>query len=657
MNRSGYSCRIIDLVRQSDEAVLGALTRTSDFAVEDTQRAAWLFEIAHLRSLAPDISGLDPAAHAFFEYAIPRMGRRVDVLLIIGGILFVLEYKVGERSFTRSAFDQVTDYFHEASHARPILPVLIATAARSAGEPALIRNGHDGVYHAVGVDPDGLMTTIHLAWNRLPVSSIDADEWAQGRYQPTPTIVEAATALYAGHNVKDLSRSDAGATNLAVTGEFVERVIADSQQRGRKALCLITGVPGAGKTLVGLDVATHHTDPASDLYSVFLSGNGPLVRVLHEALARDRVALARQRGMPVTKGQARSEVKAFIQNVHHFRDEGLKDRTRPPIEHVALFDEAQRAWNREQTANFMRRKRGIAAFDQSEPAFLLSCMDRHPDWAVVVCLVGGGQEINTGEAGISAWLEAARDEFAHWRVFAAPTLLGDEHGSSTLLRELQARQQVTLAKELHLAVSMRSFRAESLNQWVQAVLDGDAARAARHYQHIARRYPIVLTRDFDKARQWTRNRARGSERYGLVVSSQAQRLKPYAIDVRAPVDPVHWFLNEKDDVRSSYFLEDAATEFHVQGLELDWTCVAWDADLRRTETGWKNFSFRGNRWERIRAADRQRHQINAYRVLLTRARQGMTIVVPRGDRCDATRLPAFYDQTYDFLKAAGLDCL
>jgi hypothetical protein len=598
-----------------------------------------------------------------FEYSIPRMGRRIDVLMLLGGVLFVFEYKVGEKHFPAHALDQVVDYsldlknFHETSHHAVIAPILIATEAHAVPLLAVRESKSDRVLAPLATNADGLADAINAVLTTYPNEHIAPDYWQQGRYHPTPTIIEAATALYAGHSVQELSRSDAGAINLAQTSHRLEQIIAESRQNNRKVICFVTGVPGAGKTLVGLNIATRHIDPESALYSVFLSGNGPLVKILHEALARDRVAQAKLRGEKAKKGEAKSQIKAFIQNVHHFRDECLTDVAQPPVEHVALFDEAQRAWDLQQTAQFMQRKKGRAGFSQSEPAFLISCMDRHTDWAVVVCLVGGGQEINTGEAGIGGWIEAVRDQYPKWHIFASPNLRDREYQSADLLQPMAARGRVHFHSELHLSVSMRSFRAETVSAWVKAVLDGEVDRARELYDGFRERYPIVLTRNFAEAKAWVRAQARGSERYGLVVSSQAQRLKPYAIDVKSPMDPVHWFLNSKDDVRSSYYLEDVATEFHVQGLELDWTCVAWDADFRRVDHSWEHFSFRGNKWQKIHQPDSQRFQLNAYRVLLTRARQGMAIVVPEGDSQDPTRDPKLYSRTYSYLRELGVSGL
>lgn len=655
MHRAYYHARISDWLATDDATVLGRLNMNSAFAIETGQRDAWL---AQMQILKPVLAG-HPSGHVYFEYQIPRLGKRIDVVAIIGGVIFVIEFKVGEKDFTRHAIDQVCDYaldlknFHESSHDLYVVPVLVATEARPTQFVVRMTPQNDRLLEPICSTVAQLAQVFREVLAFAAAPDINAHNWEQGRYCPTPTIVEAATALYAGHNVEDISRSDAGATNLRDTSRAIAETIRQARDRREKAICFVTGVPGAGKTLVGLDIATQHFKPDDELYSVFLSGNGPLVAILREALARDKVQRDRDAGKRTKLGASRSEVKAFIQNVHHFRDECLLDPSRAPVEHVALFDEAQRAWNLEQTASFMRRKKGRADFHMSEPEFLISCLDRQPDWAVIVCLVGGGQEINTGEAGIGEWIESVRRTFPHWHLHLSSRLTDSEYAAGRVVEQVKDLPNVTFRDELHLGVSMRSFRAENVSLLVKQLLDLDTASARKTLQQVEERYPIRLTRDLNAAKEWVRSQARGSERYGIVASSQAQRLKPHAIDIRAPLNPIHWFLHGKDDVRSSYYLEDAATEFHVQGLELDWACVVWDGDFRYREEGWEHHEFRGDRWQRIRKAERQMYLKNAYRVLLTRARQGMVIVVPEGAERDPTRDVAFYDSTFHYLREIG----
>ena len=656
MRREYYSDTIANFLKTSSNEILGNLAQSSEFALEQTQRDAWLEEIRILQNILQPHKG-----SIYFEYSIPRMGKRIDVVLLIGSAIFVLEFKVGEKEFTSYAIDQVWDYsldlknFHETSHECFIAPILIATKAKVNTATVSTTSHNDKLLLPIKSNEELLSQVIDYVLRFVDGNEINPLQWESGRYQPTPTIIEAAMALYGGHSVSEISRSDASAINLRETSDAISEIIRLSKEKSHKSLCFVTGVPGSGKTLVGLNIATKHIDKDNDLYSVFLSGNGPLVAILREALTRDKVQRERGLGRKVNKGEVMSEVKLFIQNVHNFRDEGLINPDKPPIEHVALFDEAQRAWDLQQTANFMKRRKNLLNFHVSEPEFLISCLDRHPDWAVVVCLVGGGQEINTGEAGISEWIEALERSFPSWHINISPNLTDSEYGTEYVLNKIKTRQNVICKDELHLSVSMRSFRAEHVSLLVKQILDLHPEEANKTLEKVKENYPIVITRDLAKAKQWLKAQARGSERYGIVVSSQAERLKPHAINVKSPVDPIHWFLDGKEDVRSSYYLEDVVTEFQVQGLELDWACVTWDADFRYTEQGWDYRSFVGDRWNYIRKPERQIYLKNAYRVLLTRARQGMVIVVPSGDEEDHTRKKEFYDPIFEYLQKIGFD--
>jgi hypothetical protein len=359
----------------------------------------------------------------------------------------------------------------------------------------------------------------------------------------------------------------------------------------------------------------------------------------------------------LTKTEAARPVKQFIQNVHHFRDAYILDDKNSPHDHVVIFDEAQRAWNLEQTSNFMRRKKGVPDFNQSEPDFLISCMDRHVDWAVVICLVGGGQEINTGEAGISAWIDAIYSNYPEWDAYISTHMTDSEYRAESAIKKLGSRNNSHVRDSLHLSVSMRSYRAEKVSSFVKSLLDINRENATALVSGFNDKYPIKVTRNLDSAKNWIRSTARANQRYGMIVSSQASRLKPLAIDIRVNVDPRHWFLGDKSDVRSSWYLEDVATEFVVQGLELDWACVVWDADFRMTDSGWKHSSFVGEKWQNINKIERKTYLKNAYRVLLTRARQGMVIVVPEGSNDDPTRYPHFYDETFQYLESVGLEVI
>ena len=651
-----YSADLSDFCGATTESVMGALTTNSEYAVEPAQRDAWLTQIEVLSAATSEFSGT-----LFLEFNVPRIGSRIDAVLISGAVIFVIEFKVGEQEFKRDQINQVWDYaldlknFHLASHHAAIIPILVATNANYSDARLGVPHA-DRVYLPRKCNSAGLGDLIRVGLQEIAGEPLNGRLWGIAPYQPTPTIIEAAQTLYAKHSVEAIARHDAGARNLQVTSQRIEQLIDSARELQRKVIVFVTGVPGAGKTLVGLNVATKKRDVSQSTHAVFLSGNGPLVAVLTEALTRDELERLRGRGERLRKGAVKQKVKTFIQNVHHFRDAGLQD-VGPPDDHVVIFDEAQRAWDKAMTASFMLRRKRRAGFTQSEPEFLIDYLDRHVEWAVIICLVGGGQEINRGEAGISAWLDAIETHFPTWYVHVSPDLTDSEYAAGNALDRLKNRVNVTKDQSLHLAVSMRSFRAEHVSGFVKAIIDCDRRVAGEILQQISAQYPIALTRDLSRAKRWIREHARGTERFGLVASSGAQRLKPHAIDVRVEANPIHYFLNDAADTRSSYYLEDAATEFQVQGLELDWVLVSWDADLRYTTTDWNYHEFRGTRWTNIHKLDRRQYLRNAYRVLLTRARQGMVIFVPIGDSADPTRATTFYDPTFRYLAGIGIPVL
>ncbi len=654
-----FKSDIQTFLNSSTQEIIGQITLSNQFDSTFYQNKAWEGQIAILKKALKDYEGT-----LFFEFSIPRMGKRVDALIIIEGCVFVVEFKVGESQFNRHDIEQVWDYavdlknFHEPSHNAFLIPILVATEGEPGGVNIALSNHNDRLTDPIYANSENLEEIFDYTVEFLKdeTDSVNGNNFSKGRYAPTPNIIEAALALYKNHTVDNITKSDAETQNLNVTTSELSSVIDQARTQKKKIICFVTGVPGAGKTLVGLQLATSYLDKEGGSSSVYLSGNGPLVKILQEALARDKIEVEKRKGSKITKGQARTSVKTFIQNIHHYRDAYVDD-PKPPFDHVAIFDEAQRAWNKQQTIKFMKQRKGLLEFDYSEPEFLISCLDRHPDWSTIVCLVGGGQEINTGEAGITEWLNGIHEKFPHWDVYISPNLQASEYKAQSHIKALQEKTKVNFSKNLHLSVSMRSFRAENVSNFVKCLLDMDVDGASHYLKKISQNYPIVLTRDLSKAKRWLRRKARGSERYGLVVSSNAQRLKPYAIDVKSPMDPVKWFLNDKDDVRSSFYLEEVATEFHVQGLELDWACVTWDGDLRYSEKGWQPFAFVGNKWQHIHKEERKAYLINAYRVLLTRARQGMVIVVPEGDTKDHTRKEEFYDPTFNYLRKVGIQTI
>ena len=680
-----YSDTISRFLTKNAEEIIGKLTLGSQHDINDDTSNSWVEEIETLKGV---LTPYKERGSVYFEYNIPRMGRRADVILVIDELIFILEFKTAGSKFTHDAITQVWDYaldlknFQEGSLNRVIVPILVAPSEKDRNCSFVLNHFEDNVYEPLRTNANRLSEAFSISLTQIPHEVIDHsddrdEQWAKSGYEPTPTIIEAAIALYEENTVEDITKRggdiDKASTELS-------RIIDFCRENKRKAICFITGVPGAGKTLIGLNTAIDQFKRGEK--AVYLSGNFPLVEVLQEALTRDYVRRekikAKEEGRKAcTKEEAKSKVKAFIQMIHHYRDlylEGTEvvgneirpiegyfqshtDKAYIPTEHVAIFDEAQRAWTGDELKRFMREKKGIRDFPYSEPEYLISCMNRQLDWGVVVCLVGNGQAINKGEAGLTEWIESISRSYKDWDVYMSEYLLQSGDVNQTELALI--KQQLKPREDLHLKMSMRSFRSEKVSIFVNQLLALQKEEATETLKELEN-YPIVLTRSLDKAKQWLREHARGSERFGLLASSKAERLKAISINVRYQPDFVHWFLEDDTDIRSSNALEDTLTEFKVQGLEIDWACVAWDADLRlnKEQTAWQHHQLRsGTKWQNINKPINQQYQINAYRVLLTRARQGMVIVVPNGDNGvppDETRKPEWYDGIYNYLKDIGI---
>ena len=733
-----YSSAISEFIGEEENSIVGKLTGSSQHDINKETSSSWRAEIESLKEALKDYSD---RGSIYLEYNIPRMGHRVDAIVLIDGIVFILEYKTGRQTFNQSARNQVWDYaldlknFHADSKDRILVPIVVVPCALNEDCQLTPKSSEDKVYEPLFTNTHQLGTAIQNILDQATVQPSQSDEaWANSGYEPTPTIIEAAIALYEKNNVADITKSSG---DIEKTSKALNRIIDHCRKEKRKAICFITGVPGAGKTLIGLNTAFN-----KDKGAVYLSGNYPLVEVLQEALTRDYMERERiinsteEKQARIKKEDAKREVKAFIQMIHHYRDQYLEgvdittkdirpkpgyfesntDKAYIPAEHVAIFDEAQRAWTKEELQRFMREKKNIQNFPYSEPEYLISCMDRQPDWGVVVCLVGNGQSINKGEAGLNEWIETILRSYKNWDVYISQPILDSVRLSDTqrraiqlqcnlqckphhhLQRKLQCNLSYSLRNELqrcltykprrnlrnklqhnlmyklksnlrnvaqhslheslHLKISMRSFRSESVSIFINQLLDLKVEAAKSTLPKLSENnYPIVLTRSLEGAKRWLRSKKRGNERMGLLASSKAERLKAISINVKYSPNFVHWFLEDSQDFRSSDTLEDALTEFEVQGLEIDWACVAWDADLRLSEDKrtWEHFQLRGgDKWQNINKPVNQEYQINAYRVLLTRARQGIVILIPEGDDTDTTRKREWYDRTYNYLKGIGI---
>lgn len=707
-NRCLYVNSITDFLVSDKDRVFGLLCKNYHGDAPTTTRDAWLGEIEVLkRELVP---WQNEEAQVVFEYDIPRLGKRIDVVLLLDGIIFCLEFKVGESRILENDIDQVLDYaldlknFHKFSRDHLIVPVLVATRYEKRSSIIQASVYDDRVVNPLVTGEKGLGELIAEVLAHYPSEQPINESWIISPYAPTPTIIEAARTLYESHSVEDITRHEADEVTTGNTISYILDVIKKSKENGEKSICFVTGVPGAGKTLVGLDVAVKQTyqgneKPVEGESAVYLSGNGPLVAVLTEALARDNYEKCKKKGISKKKTDSKREVGKFIQIIHRYRDNMLAKIKNPvengileidpekaikveaagygEVEHVAIIDEAQRMWTHKRLADYLKRggtygnKLKVKDFPMSEPSFLIWSLDQREDWATIVCLVGGGQEIHTGEAGITEWIKSLNEDFPEWKVYISPKLTDPEYAEGRVNELLKDNGNVTFAEGLHLGVNLRSYRAEKLSAFVHALLSMDEEGAASIYGEIKENYPLVITRDMEKAKAWLHGKVRGNERTGVLITKESARYKPLGIHVlpSGDDDAVHWFLEDKIDTRSSNYLEDAATEIQVQGLELDYTCLLWDADMRYYNGQWRFYKFNGKTaWKELigdteNKQDQMKYMLNAYRVLLTRARAGMVLCVPEGNSQktpngfweDNTRLPEYYDSTYQYLKRIGIE--
>ena len=702
-NRCLYLSDFKSFIESDPYSILGRIHDAFHGQALTTTDEAWNSEINLLQSVL--VPWKDEDAEIIFEYDIPRLGKRIDAVLLLRGIIFCLEFKVGQKDALQSDVEQVMDYaldlknFHRYSHDRIIVPILIPTKHRSSSNSFTPSVYEDSIFNPLITGANGLQNLINGVLQHARANTPGTiKDWIISPYTPTPTIIEAARSLYENHSVEDITRHEADKVTTDATIAYILDIINRSKKNGEKSICFVTGVPGAGKTLVGLDVAVKQSYQEDGTFNVdngavYLSGNGPLVAVLTEALARDNYKKSKNKGEDKKLSDSRREVSKFIQIIHRYRDNMLAKIKNPvvdgkleidplkavrlqqsgygEVEHVAIFDEAQRAWTHKRIADYLKRggtygnKLKVANFPMSEAAFLIWSLDQREDWATIVCLIGGGQEINTGEAGISEWIAAINNRFQHWRVYISDKLTEPEYAEGKVNDLLKHNSKVEYSERLHLGVSLRSFRAERLSTFVHSLLSFNPDTEELYKNVISHRYPIVLTRSMDKARSWLRQQARGTQQTGILISKVSARFKPLAVHVlpQSEDNAVQWFLEDKTDVRSSNYLEEAATEIQVQGLEVDYACVLWDADMRYDNGKWSFWKFNGKtQWIPEKNVETQKYMLNAYRVLLTRARQGMVICVPEGNSNnthegfpeDTTRLPIYYNSTYEYFKRIGL---
>lgn len=660
-DKAYYYNSIPGFINDDSDTVLNQLIKHS-FEDNERQRDAWANQIGELQRRL-DKCQMD--GDIIFEYDIVRLGKRIDVILLIRHMVFSLEFKnTKNKEFIATDAQQAEDYatdiknFHKESEDLYVCPILIVTDAKKPKNKRGIGHYKDKQIYLQCENIDTVIPKVE------EISSIYGDEkkidfhtWFNSPYYPTPTIIAAAVEAYRSHNLTEIANSEASQKSIEACENRIQSIIAFAKEGHKKCVCFITGVPGAGKTLVGLDVVTKNLARDDKDLSVYISGNGPLVKVLRKALKNSIVM--RNNSLPKELRKRKEELDKERIGIDHLIESSLgfkkhyaKNPTHLP-DHVLIFDEAQRVWNQQQMA---RKHKDDDVPEVSEPFFLYSIMDRHQDWAVMVCLVGLGQDIHDGEVGINEWFACGINDYKEWELFYSSRIFEQFEDKNINKEMIEACPRCHVIDELHLNVSARSFRANNQCSFVDYLIDNKPEEAKDVLNSLSEKYPIYITRDFARAKRWVRSKVRGSQRCGVLASSNAMRLKPEGIYVPKDIDVENWFLAPSDDIRSSNSMEIVASEFKVQGLEIDWSVVCWDADLRRSKNEWAYYSFVGTKWQSRRQPDSRRYLLNSYRVLLTRARQGMVIFVPKGvdpDE-DSTRDHSFYDDIYDYLSRCGI---
>lgn len=649
-----YYCNSIPgFIKDNSTSIIGQLVRHS-FEINKDQSDAWENQIGELQTR---LEACGMQGDIIFEYDIVRLGKRIDVILLIRHMVFSLEFKNGKSIFTAQDAQQAEDYaidiknFHKESEDLYVCPILIATDAPEYPKQQLLDCYPDRQVH---LQRENIETVIPKVAKLTGLygkdEPLDFERWFNSPYHPTPTIIAAAVEAYTTHDISEIANSEAGQDDIDRCEDKINEIIRYAQNGRKKCVCFVTGVPGAGKTLVGLDTVAKNLKKGNSNLSVYLSGNGPLVEVLREALKRS----AKEKKQ--FNRETEAAIYALIQSSFAFKKDNAT-HNRPTPENIMIFDEAQRVWDQQK----MSRKHDDPLMAVSEPHLLYSIMDRHQDWAVMICLVGLGQDIYDGEVGINEWFRCGVQDFPEWEMYYSPDIFKQVEDKNIDQKMIESCNRCHPIDELHLKTSVRSFRADKQCQFIDNLLDNNPEKTKEIYDLISEKYPVYVTRDYQQAKKWVRTQVRGSQRSGVLACSSAQRLKPEGIYVSTDIDVKNWFLAPSDDLRSSNMLEIAASEFKVQGLEIDWALVCWDADLRRNKKGdgWEYYSFRGAKWNRRHKEDQQRYLVNSYRVLLTRARQGMVIFVPKGvdPEDDPTRNFAFYDGIYDYLLKCGIQPL
>lgn len=658
MPRSYYSENAQKFFQDDSNSILGKLLQNDPYSTLQTQKNAWRVQIEILQKELNNI----PIDRILFEYTIPRMGRRVDNVVFYKGVVYLLEFKVGEYNYKNADLKQAEGYaldlkyFQEGSRNCKLVPILICTEAADYQNRVELEGD---VCRPLRANALNLQHVILQAAKEFTEPDIDSISWENSLYNPTPTIIEASQALYADHGVDEITRHDSVGKTFTQTSQAIDKIIVESKRDSKKSIIFLTGIPGSGKTLVGLDVASRYQNVEDKEHSVYVCGTSALIHVIQEALVRDRYSSLKGTDDEETKENIKKKVEVLFQIILHYRKSIITEDD-PPHERIVVFDEAQRMWDQHEADKNIRLL-GLPPRGKSEPDLLIGHMDKLDEWAVILCLLGGGQEINKGEDGLIEWLKSIKTNFPHWNVFVPPEISTKEYLGDISADTALDLVNKTFIDELHLKTSTRSFKAGNFSKMINHLLDRETSQVKEIVKEFnekddKEKYHLLITRDIQTAKDWVKKKVRGNERCGIFTTALSHRLWPEGIVKRGQreFNELGWWLDNEEHIDSSLALEIPCTEFFSQGLELDWSIFAWDACLRPNNSDWDYLRFERSKWKKITNETKRKYLKNAFRVLLTRARQGMIIFVPKGDENDKSRLPEFYDRIYNDLKEIGI---
>lgn len=644
---------IVDFLVESDEY-------TEPYQLH-LQKGAWSNQIKILKKYLQDKKG-----YIIFEYVLSRVNMRIDVVLLMDDIVYSLEFKNNEVTFNDDDINQADGYgyalknFYEVNRNKYVVPILIATKAPDSICSSGADLGIDKLFSLFKANTNKMEQYIDLIGSKYGSDIIyteeEFEEWVNSPFKPNPTIIQSARSIYMNNQVDEFFKFDAGEENLKITESTVEEIIKEARDNKKKIICFVSGVPGAGKTLVGLDIAgkTRNKDNDDMPEAVFFSGNGPLINVLTEALGRDAMKANPEKFS--NKNRAVNDVKTFIQDLHAFKQDIISSKKRVIDENVLIFDEAQRVWDEEQLEKWLEKKGADESyFGNSEADLLLSTFDKK-EWGVIVALVGLGQDIHTGEDGLGVWFNSLLNKKTGWDIRLSNEIF--EQRADKLDAYIDSIKNCDRVKEcpgLYLKTCIRTPRAKNLSEFSEALLNNrpeDAKKALEKFDD----YPICITRNLKHAEQFLLDNTLRKERCGKLCSSNSKILGRYSHSFDN-IDNWHfanWMLDEsgRDSSNSLVF---AASEFNIQGLEIDWTLLGWDMDMYYHNGEWHEQKMLTPKRFKESTKVQKKHILNSYRVLLTRARKGMIIYIPKaGDYEDNYAVSDYFDSTYEYLKSCGI---